>query len=378
MQVFGLFRRIVRTRFLAPLAGLAMSTALSVFTSIASAQEQAPFDKQPYKFDGGLDTPMLTIAGLTEWARDINHVYGLVTWITGFIFFAVAIPLVYTIYRFKAKPGDDTPPKQFHGNHTLEILWTVIPVILLIFIAVPTWRVIFRHSARAEGKVMQVQVIGHQWWWEFRYPELGITTANELHLPENTAIDFELTSADVIHSFWVPKFGGKVDALPGVKNHMYVTMPPLANPDAKGGEYYQGQCVELCGASHALMRFSLVLHSEDEFNRWAASHKEPPKTETSSERAGEQIFARCVACHTIAGTPSEQIPGEKIGPDLTDFGNRKYLGAGTRLNNAANLADWIRNPADIKPGALMPPLGLTEQEIQQVSSYLRYSTAKNY
>lgn len=345
---------------------------------IAWAEETSQaFDSDQYRIDGSLDTPMNTIAGITEWAQDINHVYAITTIITVLIFFAVSIPLVYTLYKFRAKPGDDTPPEQFHGNATLEFLWTVIPVVLLIFIAVPTWRVIFKHAEPAPN-AMRIEVIGHQWWWEFRYPALGLVTANELHLPENTPIHFVLSSVDVIHSFWVPQFGGKMDVFPGHQNFLAVTTPGIKKPLNPEGDYYQGQCVELCGASHALMRFFAVIHTKDQFDRWVSAHNAPPKMETASEREGEQLFARCAVCHTIAGTASAQIPGDKIGPNLSSFGSRRYLGAGTRRNTRENLAQWINNPASIKPGALMPPQGLSEEELAKVSAYLRFSTAKTY
>lgn len=351
--------------------------------------QQPAFDEGKYKFfDVNWDAPMNTVSGITEWSRDINGVYALTTIITVLVFFAVAIPLVISLIKFKNKEGDDSPPKQFHGNATLEILWTVIPVILLIFIAVPTWRILFKHAHTVEGS-MEVEAIGHQWWWEFRYPgkDGTIITASELHLPENTPVHFKVWSADVIHAFWIPKFGGKIDAMPPAFNEdgspkrynvLNIVTPPIVDAAKKGGDMYQGQCVELCGSSHALMRFNVVVHTKDEFDSWAKTAYTPPSVETTLAQAGEQVFARCQACHAIAGTPSEQIPGPKIGPNLTNFGSRKYLAAGTRLNTAENLAAWLRDPSSIKPNALMPNLGLTEQEIAEVSSYLRLSTAKTY
>ena len=226
---------------------------------------------------------------------------------------------------------------------------------------------------------MTVEVIGHQWWWEFRYPENGnIITANELHLPENTPVNFKIQAVDVLHSFWIPKFGGKKDAVPGHPNEMNLVTPPLSKPGLKGGEMFQGQCVELCGASHALMRFNVVLHTREEFNSWTKVAYTPPKVETAMQTAGAEVFARCQACHTIAGTTSEQIPGDKLGPNLTNFGNRKYLGAGTRMNTQENLAEWLHNPALVKPGALMPALGLTDEEIAQVGAFIRHSTVKTF
>jgi len=349
--------------------------------------QQPAFDEGKYKFfDVNWDAPMNTVSGITEWSRDINDVYGLTTWITVVVFFAVAIPLIVTLVKFRDK-NDGTVPKQFHGNATLEVMWTVIPVVLLLFIAVPTWRVLFKHAHVPEG-ALEVEVIGHQWWWEFKYPQNGkIITANELHLPEKTPIHFKVWSADVIHAFWIPKFGGKMDANPTAFNEdgtprrynsLNFMTPAVADAGKKGGDMYQGQCTQLCGASHALMRFNVVIHTKDEFESWVKNAYTPPKVETTLAQAGEQVFARCQACHTIAGTPSEQIPGQKIGPNLTNFGNRKYLGAGTRLNTQENLATWLRDPSSVKPGALMPAGLVNEEEITQVSSYLRLSTVKSF
>ncbi|MCX6118664.1 MAG: cytochrome c oxidase subunit II [Proteobacteria bacterium] len=354
--------------------------SLSSLSLAQETQEQLPaFGDTKWKlFDVSWDAPMNTVTGLTEWSRDINNVYSITTWICVFVFFAVSIPLVYTLYRFRHKAGDQAPPKQFHGNSTLEIIWTVVPVVLLLFIAVPTWRILFKH-AQVPPSAMKIEAIGHQWWWEFRYPDNGnVVTANELHVPENTPVHFTVYSEDVIHSFWIPAWGGKKDALPGHKNEITLTSPPLKNANVKGGEMYQGQCVELCGASHALMRFNAVVHSKGEFDSWVKTANSPPTVETASQKAGEEVFARCQACHTIAGTPSEQLPGNKIGPNLSNFGNRKYLGAGTRMNTPENLAQWLKNPAGIKPGNLMPNLGLTDEEIAHVSSYIRQSTTKTY
>jgi cytochrome c oxidase subunit 2 len=344
-----------------------------------TAEEKPAFGDTKWNiFDVSWNAPMDTVSGITEWSRDINHVYGLTTWILVVVFFAVSIPLIYTLIKFRQRPGDNSPAQQFHGNTTLEILWTVIPVVLLLFIAVPTWRVLFKHAHVPEDAIT-IEAIGHQWWWEFRYPSHGgLVTAGEVHVPENANIRFVLWSEDVIHSFWIPKWGGKKDALPGHKNEIVIQSPALVDPTKRGGEMYQGQCVELCGASHALMRFNAVVHTKEEFEKWVATAGTAPRVETASQRAGEEVFARCQACHVINGTPSEQIPGTKLGPSLTNFGNRKYLGAGTRPNTPEHFAEWVRNPGAIKPGALMPALGLTEEEISHVSAYLRQSTVKTY
>jgi cytochrome c oxidase subunit 2 len=352
---------------------------LGAWLASAVAWAQKSFDDMPYKIDGGFNSPMTTISGLTEWSRDINHVYLITTVIVTGIFFAVAIPLIYTLYRFRAKEGDDTPPEQVHGNVVLEFLWTVVPVVLLIFIAVPTWKYIFKHEGTpVRADAVKVHVIGHQWWWEFQYPDYGIKTAFELHLPESTPVELTITSADVSHAFWIPKFGGKTSAINGNTNRLAFTTPAATQPEVAGGDYYQGQCAELCGSSHALMRHVGVVHTKEGFERWVKAHNTPPKVETASQRDGEAAFAKCVACHVIEGTPSASIPGDKIGPNLSNFGSRSHVAAGIRKNTEENLAIWLRNPADLKPGALMPNLGLTDQEITSLSAYLRQSTYKTY
>jgi len=371
---------------------VAFISALLFASSLFAEDGTGPFDELAYSLSLSFKTPMDTLAGVTEWARDINYVYAITTVVVTIVFFAVSIPLIITIRRFRMSDEaikDLPPPKQVHGNPALEFAWTIIPVILLLFIAVPTWQAIFKQPEKAPPGAMLVKVIGHQWWWEFQYPELGITTANELHLPADTPVFFQLTSADVIHSFWVPQFGGKIDVLPGkgAENHLFVTTPSLRKPGAPQPDYYQGQCVELCGLSHALMRFQAVIHSKEGFQRWAHVHNEPPIVESELAKRGEAVFAQCQSCHTIAGTPSEdlerqmlssQAPLAKIGPNLSSFGSRRTLAAGTRSNTEENLMKWIKNPQAIKPGALMTPMPLSDADLKAVAAYLRYSTAKTF
>lgn len=367
----------------------------SLMFSLQAMGNEKPFDDIDYTLNPGLsEAPMSTIAGLTEWARDINYVYGITTIVVTLVFFAVSIPLIIAIAKFRVKEEDLKdlkPPKQVHGNAVLEFAWTIIPVILLLFIAVPTWESIFKQPQSAPPGALRIKVIGHQWWWEFQYPEQGITTANELHLPENTPVYFDLVSADVIHSFWIPQFGGKVDVLPGgeeVVNHMFFTTPPMKDPSKIGGEYYQGQCVELCGLSHALMRFEAVLHTKEEFNSWAEGFNKAPVVASEIEKKGEMLFAQCQVCHTISGTPSEDLekqmlsmdpPVAKQGPNLTDFGNRRTLGAGTRKNTEENFIRWVKNPQSIKPGSTMTAFdSMPDEDLQAIAAYLRYSTAKKF
>lgn len=340
------------------------------------------FDDAPLTFSPSLKkAPMYTLVGITDWGKDILQVYGLTTIITLIVFICVTIPIIYVLIRFRARGDQEELPPQTKGNYLLEIVWTIIPVVLLVIIATPTWQSIFRQDKAVKkmeqsADALKIKVIGHQWWWEFVYTDYNVTTANELVLPEKTPVIFSITSADVIHSFYIPRFGGKLDAIPGKINKLVYTSPSLTHNASSKGDYYLGQCMELCGVSHALMRFEAVIRSHEEFESFLASHNKPPQVKTSQEKRGEMIFNQCIACHTIAGTPSADIPVEKIGPDLSNFGDRRTLAAGTRHNNTANLEAWIKDPFRFKPGSLMPKLELTDEQIEDVSAYIQFSTAK--
>ncbi|MGE0174856.1 MAG: cytochrome c oxidase subunit II [Oligoflexales bacterium] len=316
--------------------------------------------------------PMTSIYPLTEWGRDINYLYLITTVICTAIAIIVAGVLVYVLYRFREKPGDTHMPKQIKGNHKLELVWSIIPVVLLIFIFVPTAETIFKYSETPQD-ALEIEVIGHQWWWEFKYPEYNIVTANELHLPENRAVHITMTSADVIHSFWIPRFGGKVDTLPGETTHMTFTTPA---GEKVGGDYYQGQCFELCGLSHALMRFQAVVHKTDEFKRWTDAYNADVLVASDLEKKGQQLMTDkiCVTCHTISGTTAAGL----VGPNLTNFGSRRTLAAGTLPNTREQLKKWLKDPPAVKPGSLMPNLQLADDEIEAIASYLLHSTAKKY
>ena len=351
------------------------------------------FDDAPMQFSPSLaQSPMYTLDGLTDWGQDLLYVYGLTTLITIIVFLCVSLPIIYALIRFRdtSSGSGSSPlgydhlqplPKQVKGNTLLEIIWTTIPIVLLVLIAVPTWQTIFRQDRAVKhieqgGEALKIEVIGHQWWWEFVYTDYGVKTANELVLPERTPVIFSITSADVIHSFYIPKFGGKLDAIPGKVNRLVYTTPALSPTAPATGEYYTGQCMELCGLSHALMKFEAVIRSSADFKTFIDSHNVPPVVNTASEQRGEQVFNQCMACHDIAGTPSAELPVAKIGPNLSNFGDRRTLAAGIRRNSMVNLKAWIKNPTQFKPGALMPALELTDQQIEDVAAYIQFSTAK--
>jgi cytochrome c oxidase subunit II len=193
-------------------------------------------------------TPNTTFSHHTEFNRVIDAIWDRLLLLGSIVFVVVELALIYTIVRFRARPGGEA--KHIHGHTALEIAWTAIPAIILVFIAIPTVRGIFRTQAKAVPNALQVEVIGHQWWWEFRYPEYGVVTANELYLPLGRTVNFALRTKDVLHSFWVPQLGGKRDLISNHTNYIWFTPDSIGETSA-----WNGFCVEYCGTSHANMRF---------------------------------------------------------------------------------------------------------------------------
>jgi cytochrome c oxidase subunit 2 len=204
----------------------------------------------------------------TEFNRDVGSLFRILIYLGTFVFIFVEAILLYAIFRYRRRSENDRP-EHVHGNTTLEILWTAIPALILAFIAVPTVRTIFKTQAKAKADALQVEVIGHQWWWEFRYPQYKITTANELYLPVGRTVNFTLRTQDVLHSFWVPQLGGKRDLITNHPNYLWYT------PDSVGVNAWNGMCVEYCGASHANMRFKAFTVTPAEFAQWAAHQQTP-------------------------------------------------------------------------------------------------------
>ncbi|WP_025028559.1 cytochrome c oxidase subunit II [Caldalkalibacillus mannanilyticus] len=279
-----------------------------------------------------------------------------------FVIVAVIVIYTYVLIRFRARPGQTEIPKQVEGSHTLEIIWTVIPILLLIIIAVPTVMTTFSladETGIEEG--LRVNVVAHQYWWEFEYPEEGIYTAQELVIPKDTWVFFELTAPDngVIHSFWVPALGGKMDTNPGLVNRMKLKADKVGT--------FHGKCAELCGASHALMDFKVTVVEQEEYDVWAqkmmaSQHVEPT---TAVAQQGREIYAnQCIGCHAIdANTKSPY-------PNLAGFADRQYV-AGWWINDEKNLTEWIKNPQGLKPGNVMPDLGLSDEEVAAVVEYMK-------
>jgi cytochrome c oxidase subunit 2 len=242
----------------------------------------------------------------------------------------------------------------------------VVPSILLVGVLVATVMTQAAVAAPPSPPALTVRVIGHQWWWEVHYlgHEFGgpATTANEIHIPVGQPVRFEVVAGDVIHSFWVPQLGGKIDLIPGQTNLTWL--------EADRAGTYRGQCAEYCGAEHARMALAVVAEPPARFGAWLEHQRAPARTPTDPDQAaGAEVFATqpCATCHAVAGTPAHG----RLGPDLTHLASRRTIAAGTLPNSRGNLAGWVADPQSLKPGALMPRVTLTPTELQVLVSYLQ-------
>ncbi|HEY6808384.1 MAG TPA: cytochrome c oxidase subunit II [Gemmatimonadales bacterium] len=305
--------------------------------------------------------PQTTLAPRSDLGLAIDHLFtGIFGWALG-VFIVVEGLLLFTIVKFRARPGA-APPKAIHGHTALEIAWTLAPVLILVFVAVPTVRTIFQTQAPAPAGALEIQVIGHQWWWEYRYPAQGVVTANELHVPVGRPVQLVMTSADVIHSFWAPAVAAKRDVIPGHTNYIVFTADSVGT--------YTGQCAEYCGDSHANMRLRVMVESDSAFRAWLADQQAPaalpdPK---SLPGQGKAVFSRsaCIGCHTITG-----VSAGVVGPNLSHVASRTTIAGGVFPNDSLDLALWIANAPDRKPGSMMMRMNLSPADLQAVVAYLR-------
>jgi cytochrome c oxidase subunit II len=361
-------------------------------------------------------------------AKEQLDLFMVTVWVVLFLFLAVGGALLYAVIRFRERKTDspDFHPPQTHGNPLVELGLIGVSILMLAIIAVPTIQAIwFTHyppddeasklgkwfgkdlSEQAQDETLLVQVYGWQWWWSFEYPQLGITTANELVIPVGKVVRLELRSRDVIHSFWLPKLAGKVDTIPGRLNHMWI------QADEPG--HYYGQCAEFCGEAHAYMLFRADALEPEEFKNWVSHQKQPAKPvgantwedfrgKMTAVRSGEQPFAgddlaegaalfydkgRCNTCHAVGGSG---LALGIVAPDLTHLASRSSLGAGWMDHRDAegaideakqlqNFYDWVRQSEKIKPGNLMhhgtagmaglKDIPLTDEEVRKIALYLQ-------
>lgn len=346
--------------------------------------------------------PQTSLEPRSDIGRTIDGLWDLVFWIAVVIFILVQGVLLVSVFRFRERKGQETEPIQVHGNTPLEITWTIIPAVILAVIAVPTLQALFDVRTPPTGDdVLQVQVTGHQWWWEFEYPDLvdgngvPLVTANELHIPAGATVNLSMTSTDVIHAFWVPVLNGKRDVVPGRITNLTL------DPDADlAGEVLSGQCTEFCGLAHADMRLKVFVDSPAEFNRWAAGQLGSAAAPTDEDLASafELFSATCTACHqatVVSGGLVETLGPDRfimagdlefrssLAPNLTHFGGRTTFGGAILANDTQHLAAWIDEPAALKPmdpdrneveaGFIlgMPDYGLGADEIDQLVALLQ-------
>ncbi|GAF14637.1 cytochrome c oxidase polypeptide II [Bacillus sp. JCM 19045] len=296
-----------------------------------------------------------------QWIYD-NMILSLV--IMTFVSVVVFAIFFIIVVKFRRKDGDDELPKQVHGNTAMEITWTVIPVLLLVILFVPTVTGTFDFHVDADPSEHEdsvyINVTGHQYWWQFDYEE-GFTAGQEVYIPVGERVIFELNAEDVIHSFWVPALGGKIDNIPGVSNALWL--------EAKEPGVYLGKCAELCGPSHALMDFKVIALERDDYDAWVEDMTAVEAEETAANaEAGYEVFQEnsCIACHAVGGQ------GMATGPTLTNFGDRQKFAGVYDIDDDEKLAQWIKDPQSLKQGNNMPAHpDISDEDMADLIDYLR-------
>jgi cytochrome c oxidase subunit II len=299
-------------------------------------------------------------------ADSIRHLSFFVLTVTGLIFLVVFSLLSYVVVKFRSRAADtEREPAQVYGSAQIELAWTIIPILIVVVLFLATARVI--HAIQDAPKpvdAVEITAIGHQFWWEFRYPRLGVVTANELHIPVSdpshpTPTFLKLLSADTDHSFWIPQLAGKTDLIPNRVNETWL------DPHETG--LFLGQCAQYCGTQHAKMLLRVYVDSPEDFQLWVRAQQQPPN-EVVKEAAGKRVFERtaCLNCHAINGTNGTG----RFGPDLTHLMSRRTIASGAAENNSQNLRLWIKDPDAIKPGSLMPAMKLSDAELDALVRYL--------
>jgi cytochrome c oxidase subunit 2 len=335
--------------------GIGLQIFVCVCCSVAACADHAvPFS--PTNIFAPASTPAKSIFGLSLFVLAV----------TGAIFVVVFTLLLYSVVKFRRQKNDDgREPPQVYGSNQVEIAWTVIPVLIVVALFMATARVIADiQKASLPANTIEVVAIGHQFWWEYRYPGRGVVTANELHVPVSdpsnpTPTFIKLLSADTDHSFWVPRLAGKTDLIPNHPNSMWI------DPQETG--LYLGQCAQYCGTQHAKMLLRVYVQSRDEFDRWIQQQRQSAFVKVDASQ-GQRVFetTACINCHTVAGTAANG----RFGPDLTHLMSRDTIAAGAAKNTPENLRQWILNPDSIKPGSLMPAMQLSDQDLVALTAYL--------
>src|SRR5229473_2454885 len=337
----------------------AVQLIVLLYLPVAALAGPADRSISPTNIFAPVSTPAHSILGLSLFVLAV----------TAAIFVIVFSLLVYCVARFGKRADDDgREPPQVYGSTQVELAWTVIPILIVVVLFMATARVIASiQKAARPADAIQVIAIGHQFWWEYRYPGLNVVTANELHVPVSdpahpTPTFLKLYSADTDHSWWVPRLAGKTDLIPNHPNRMWI------EPNETG--LYLGQCAQYCGTQHAKMLLRVYVQSRADFDAWVKEQREKAQLPSPDDVAteGKKVFERvaCINCHTVAGTPANG----RFGPDLTHLMSRATIASGAAVNTPETLRRWIENPSAIKPGCLMPPMGLTKQQLDAVTAYM--------
>jgi cytochrome c oxidase subunit 2 len=310
-------------------------------------------------------SPTTIFAPVSTPAKSIFDLSIFVLVVTCAIFVVVFSLLVYAVVRFRHRATDNLEPPQVYGSNQVELAWTVIPILIVVALFLTTAQVVNSiQKAKQPDSAIEVVAIGHQYWWEYRYPKFNVVTANELHVPVSdpahpTPTFIKLLSADTDHSFWVPRLAGKTDLIPNHPNNTWI------DPHESG--LYLGQCAQYCGTQHAKMLLRVYVEPREQFDHWIQQQTKPfPSTGAPSQ--GQQAFERtsCINCHTVAGT----VADGRFGPDLTHLMTRDTLASGAIENTPENLRIWIQNPEVFKPGSKMPAMQLSDQELSAIVTYL--------
>ena len=276
------------------------------------------------------------------------------------IFGTVIFCTIYFARKYRERPGDDVP-EQSHGNRKFEIGMTLLSFAITVVFFILTINTMNAVQKVPDNPQPDIIITGHQWWWEAEYTKSGVITANEVHVPAGKHVLLQLNSDDVVHSWFVPKLGRKMDLIPGRNNYLsiYADKPGV----------YTGGCNEFCGAEHAWMRIRVIAQTKDDFDSWTVKQLQPAVSEGNALfQRGKRIFEKrtCTNCHAIRGSGAKG----GIGPDLTHFASRDYFLSNIKRNTKANVRNWLAHPKEIKPGANMPNFILDKEELSALETYL--------
>ncbi len=337
-------------------ASFAAKTAGCLLGAAASVLGQSKSPLSPTNIFSPDSTPARSIFRLSLFTLEVEAV----------IFVVVFSLLAYAVTKFRQrKHDDDSEPPQVYGSSQIELAWTVLPVLIIVVLFLSTAQVIHRvQDAQRPPETTEITVVGHQYWWEFRYTQYGFIAANEMHVPVSsvghpTPTYLALLSADVDHSFWVPRLAGKTDLIPNHPNTTWI------DPQETG--LFLGQCSQYCGTQHAKMLQRVYVDTPEALDRWVHAQQQPAAVDPAGAVGSALFIAKaCFACHAIRGTIARGV----VGPDLTHLMSRDTIGSGAVPNTPENLRKWVRDPGTFKPGTLMPAQDLTDQELDQIVGYL--------